>query len=516
MMGFTWFCLGVVSFASILFLAKLSKRYRLNEISWGGLIIGISMVLFGIAWAVGSVLEGEPRAASMGILMFGLSGIVLLSFSARYISTKAERLERPGPVTEKGVTEPLPVHEAARPEPSKPLAAAAGSKTETGLGRAIRYAAYLSLVIALIIGMTTGEKDFEGMVVKRFQHEKLTKVNDDPVVFQLGEQADGPGNYILIQEGQGYGGPFVVGVRIMEDAKVHEVMLLDDKETPAFIQKANDARFAEQFIGKHVSDDFIVGIDVDAVSGATISTMAGTEAIRRGAHIAATRHFKIQPEWRKVPWKFGVGEGLILGIFVLAFFPIIYREKPWKHIYMAATIALVGFYLNAAISIGSLSGLVMGYIPGIKDHLIWWTLTAGTVVGVIILGKNVYCYRICPFYGIQFLLNKVSGSRLSLAPALVKRSRFIANFFLWLALMAIFLSSHPALGAYEPFAMMFSLEGIGVQWYILPMALIGSFFMSTFWCRFFCPVGHGLRNLIQFRKKALDVFKEESDGCRNQ
>jgi polyferredoxin len=55
--------------------------------------------------------------------------------------------------------------------------------------------------------------------------------------------------------------------------------------------------------------------------------------------------------------------------------------------------------------------------------------------------------------------------------------------------------------------MMFSLEGIGVQWYILPMALIGSFFMSTFWCRFFCPVGHGLRNLLQLRKKTLDVFK---------
>ena len=43
--------------------------------------------------------------------------------------------------------------------------------------------------------------------------------------------------------------------------------------------------------------------------------------------------------------------------------------------------------------------------------------------------------------------------------------------------MLIFLSSHPTLGSYEPFALMFSLTGAGIQWYILPLSLIGSFFV---------------------------------------
>ena len=105
------------------------------------------------------------------------------------------------------------------------------------------------------------------MVRAKFKDQKLTKVNDDPVVFHLGEKGDGPGNYVLIQEGQGYGGPFVLGIRIMEDAKVHEVIPLDHKETPAFVKKIQDAKYRDQFIGKHVADDFIVDVDIDAVSG---------------------------------------------------------------------------------------------------------------------------------------------------------------------------------------------------------------------------------------------------------
>ncbi len=55
--------------------------------------------------------------------------------------------------------------------------------------------------------------------------------------------------------------------------------------------------------------------------------------------------------------------------------------------------------------------------------------------------------------------------------------------------------------------MMFSLEGIGIQWYILPLALIGSFFMSNFWCRFFCPAGNALSMLVRLRRRAISFFR---------
>lgn len=501
-MGFTWYCLGLLTTGSTIFLWQFSKRYQLNWLAWSGLTLGIVLILFSIAWAVGSVLEGVPRAASMGLLLFGLSGIVTLTLGFRY--TLSKRPAWPRPEVEPAL--PKDIEIATAPQKTEPVKA---SIVGPYVSVAIRYGAYISLIIALVIGLASEGQDYEGMVRNKFKDQKLTKVNDKPVVFQLGAKGDGPGNYVLIQEGQGYGGPFVLGIRIMEDGKIHEIIPLDHKETPAFVKKIEDAKYRDQFIGKDVSNDFIVGADINAVSGATVTTMAATEAIRNGAHLAAVEKFKLDTKWEKVPWKFGLDEILILAIFVLAFVPKIYKEKPWKYIYLAATIVIVGFYLNAAISVGNIAGLALGYIPGIKDHLIWWILVVGTVLGVIILGKNVYCYRVCPFYGIEYLLQKISGMKLNPSRALLKRARSIVNFLLWLSLMVIFLSKHPALGSYEPFAMMFSLNGVGIQWFILPIALIGSFFMSTFWCRFFCPCGHALTKLVQFRKKLIQVFKQK-------
>jgi hypothetical protein len=500
MMGLTWYVLGLLTVASVVVLKDYSGRYRFDWIAWGGLVTGIFTVLFGIAWAVGSVLEGVPRAASMGILLFGIGGTVMVVLTTRYISTRLEKIQKRAPEAQAPV------------EMQAPKMAAVPSRLEERLWSVVRPLAWLSLLAAFAIGLAAPGADFETMVKERFPDRTLEKVNDDPVAFRLEGGDKGQPQYLVIEEGQGYGGPFVVGVRFGEDALVQEVMLLDHKETPAFILKTTEAGFGPQFVGKKVSDDFIVGVDVDAVSGATVSTMAGTQAIRKAAHAAALQYFKLEPTWKSVPWQIGLGEILILIIFVFAFIPRVYRDKPWKYFYMAATIGVVGFYLNASLSIGSFSGLIMGYIPGIKDHFIWWTLTVGTAAAVLILGKNVYCYRICPFQGVQFLLSRISGSRLSLPPALMKRSGLIANFLLWSALMIIFLKDHPALGAYEPFAMMFSLEGVGVQWFILPFSLLGAFFILNYWCRFFCPVGNCLNTAVRLRRKAVKRFSGNDGG----
>ena len=499
-MDFTWYILGMLTGASAMLLWKLSKQYRLNQLAWSGLTVGIFLILFSIAWSVGAVLEGVPRAASMGLLLFGLSGIVLLTATYKYIDAKLAKIAVVD-VTLK------PVDEKISPEIAPKTIVKDGLALKDVMGKGVRYLGYISLAAAFIVGMASGDKDYEAMVKAKFHDQKLTKVNDDPVVFQLGEKSKGPGNYVLIQTGQGYGGPFVLGLRIMEDGKIHEVIPLDHKETPAFAKKIEDANYRAQFIGKSVADDFIVGVDINSVSGATVTTMAAAEAVRKGAHLTAVEKFKMEPKWKKAPWKFGIDEMLILVMFALAFVPAVYQKKPWKHIYLAATIGIVGFYLNAAISVGSFSGLLMGYIPGITDHLIWWILVVGTVLCIIFLGKNVYCFRICPFYGVQYLLTKIGGSRFNPSPVILKRSKSVTNVLLWLALMTSFLASHPALGSYEPFAMMFSLNGVGIQWFLLPLALIGSFFMSTFWCRFFCPCGHALTKLRQYRKTILNIFK---------
>ena len=84
-MGFTWYLLGLLTTGSGIFLWHFSKRYHLNWLAWSGLVLGMVNILFSIAWAVGSVLEGVPRAASMGILIFGLSGVIILTLTGRVV-----------------------------------------------------------------------------------------------------------------------------------------------------------------------------------------------------------------------------------------------------------------------------------------------------------------------------------------------------------------------------------------------------------------------------------------------
>jgi tryptophan-rich sensory protein len=90
MMGLTWYVLGALSALTGYLMYEYSRKHPLNSIAWSGLVIGIASVLFSVAWGVGAVLEGVPRAASMGLLLFGLSGIIIVTVTARYISMKQD------------------------------------------------------------------------------------------------------------------------------------------------------------------------------------------------------------------------------------------------------------------------------------------------------------------------------------------------------------------------------------------------------------------------------------------
>ena len=85
MMDLTWYVLGALTGVIAYFLYELARKITLNWLSWSGLIVGSFLILFSIAWSVGAVLEGVPRAGSMGLLLFGLSGIVILTLTGRFI-----------------------------------------------------------------------------------------------------------------------------------------------------------------------------------------------------------------------------------------------------------------------------------------------------------------------------------------------------------------------------------------------------------------------------------------------
>ena len=83
-----FFALGVISTLMVLSIRNWNKQYHFKKREWPVIILGFFMLLFCIAWSVSSVLEGEPRAASMGMLVFGLPALILLALSRRLVLKK--------------------------------------------------------------------------------------------------------------------------------------------------------------------------------------------------------------------------------------------------------------------------------------------------------------------------------------------------------------------------------------------------------------------------------------------
>jgi len=75
-----FFSLGVITTLAVVGMIYLSKNYRLNWKMNSASLMGIFLGIFAIAWSVSSMLEGEPRAASMGMVVFGLPSLAFLGF----------------------------------------------------------------------------------------------------------------------------------------------------------------------------------------------------------------------------------------------------------------------------------------------------------------------------------------------------------------------------------------------------------------------------------------------------
>jgi len=85
MMDLTWFILGALTGAILYAVYILFQNYTTNWLSWSGLGLGAALILFSIAWGVGAVLEGVPRAGSMGIVLFALPGLILVTLTIKRI-----------------------------------------------------------------------------------------------------------------------------------------------------------------------------------------------------------------------------------------------------------------------------------------------------------------------------------------------------------------------------------------------------------------------------------------------
>ena len=87
-----FFLTGAWAVGFVWLLVWSNRRRSFSWYSWVLAVAGGFMTVFSLQWAVSSILEGEPQAANMGLLLFGVPALVLLGITARIVF----REERPG------------------------------------------------------------------------------------------------------------------------------------------------------------------------------------------------------------------------------------------------------------------------------------------------------------------------------------------------------------------------------------------------------------------------------------
>lgn len=111
------------------------------------------------------------------------------------------------------------------------------------------------------------------------------KFPDTAIVFEVNENGK-PLGFVIEVLPKGYGGPVSTMVGISLDGKVTGVKVVEHKETPGLgTEVVEGVNFLKQFFGKSPEDQLKIGKDIDAVSGATISSRAVTSAVRMALDI---------------------------------------------------------------------------------------------------------------------------------------------------------------------------------------------------------------------------------------
>lgn len=78
-----FFILGILATLFVLGIIKLNKTYKITWLAWLLGSLGIFLLLFALAWSISSVIEAEPRAASMGMVFFGIPAVIFIALGFR-------------------------------------------------------------------------------------------------------------------------------------------------------------------------------------------------------------------------------------------------------------------------------------------------------------------------------------------------------------------------------------------------------------------------------------------------
>jgi len=298
--------------------------------------------------------------------------------------------------------------------------------------------------------------------------------------------------YVAIRSADGYAGPVTIGTGMDKDGSILNAVIVRQTESAAFFRRVLEKGYPAKFKGKKCTDEFVIGGDVDSVTGATVSLEAVSKAAHKAcADIAAGRLGLPPIVWEKPKIQFGLSE-IILILLIVAGFAASGKKFPAmkyiKWIALAGSMVFIGFVYKWPASLININSLLVGYLPNWQNHIYWYLLGAAILLPVILKGKTPYCSNICPFGAMQEILVTLGGKRRQMPGKWLKLFRILQRILAWTAVMCALVFRNPALVSYDVPVTLFTLIGQNWQFVLLALFVITSLFVVRPWCNCLCPL----------------------------
>ena len=319
----------------------------------------------------------------------------------------------------------------------------------------------------------------------------------------------------LAPEVRGFGGKMNLAVYVDAAGNLVNFHIIQSNETPAYLELLSQWR--EGLNGRQLFR-LQAFADVDAVTGATVSSKAILSALQASGRKFATEilgqtvepQLKEQTQWAGyLPDKHGI---YLISAFVLALL-VIYRGGFWSRlVVLCLNLVVGGIVLNAQYSSEQIVTILSWQTPVVGLTGAFFLVVAVPLL-VIIFG-NIYCGYICPFGVAQELLGYVVPDRFKQPPVMEKmrKARFVKYVVLFVLIIVFFcsrdrttLAADPLIGVFAGSATLYTISVV----LIVAIALFGSIFYTRFWCRYLCPVGAflSLFNNVVILKRYLPTKK---------
>ena len=173
---------------------------------------------------------------------------------------------------------------------------------------------------------TVDDSIFE-FLVNNENFNVFEEVSSQPPVFIVSFDGTEVG-YVVFGREVGYQSKIETATLIDRDGKIISVETFRQNETPAFYKRLIENNFFNQFEEKNISSGFKSGINIDAVSQATVSSNAAAKSVHESAVYLGNNILNIPVEDLYSTIRFGLTEISILILFLLVILAVCRVDKP--------------------------------------------------------------------------------------------------------------------------------------------------------------------------------------------